>query len=87
MNMDFSNWSKEDLRTRERIIANMVKNDLRPELAAMACDAWLFLLSRAPNLLDLFERNISLGAMSQYCFVQGFVAGTVRAQTKPNPDN
>ena len=87
MNMDFSKWSKEDLQTRERIIANMAKNQMRPELAAKACDAWLYLLSRAPQLLELMEERVDIGSLAHYCFVQGFVAGTVSAQTVANPSN
>lgn len=85
--IDFSNWSPEDLKNRQVIIERLVKQEMPPRLAENAVDHWLLLLDRAPQMLAFLEANIPLASVSQYCFMQGFVAGTVSAQTSPNFGN
>lgn len=66
----------DEIASASRTVANLIHNGMPNVLAERALDSWVGLMSQN-NMLDLIEAMPhSAAAFCQYCFMQGYVAGS-----------
>jgi len=59
-----------------RTVKKLIENGMPDHLAQRAYESWIGLLAQ-PNMVELLEAMpVSAAAFTQYCFMQGYCAGS-----------
>jgi hypothetical protein len=63
-----------DQERRQKLIDDLIKDGMAPDIAPRALDAWMFLLD-TPGMRNLAVSAEDCATWAHYGFMQGFVAG------------